>query len=116
MKVSTLTALILQINSAIDSGKYTSISISDVHGAIEQRSLLKFLKTSCQDNIDLSIHLSGAFGDFETFYEDAIGTIFDGYAGDERRKWGVQNQGLCLVLAWTNEIIQQSLMDVELPL
>ncbi|MFZ6757529.1 hypothetical protein ACO0K9_09905 [Undibacterium sp. Ji50W] len=73
-------------NSAIDSGKFTSISVTDVHAAIEKRSLLKFLQASCQGSIDLSIHLSGAFGDFETFYEEAIGGIFDGYAGDERRK------------------------------
>jgi hypothetical protein len=115
MKASTLTTLILQINSAIDSGKYQSISISDVHGAIKNRSLLKFLKISCKDSLDLSCHLSDAMGGFEAFYEDAIGRIYDGYAGDERRKWGVQNQGLCLVLAWTNEIIQQAFMDVDLP-
>jgi len=115
MKVSSLTSLILQVNSAIDSGKYASISISDVHSAIEQRSLLKFLTTACKGNIDLSLHLSNNLGNFEAYYESAIGRIYDAYAGDERRKWGIQNQGLCLVLAWTNEIIQQALMNVELP-
>jgi hypothetical protein len=34
-------------------------------------------------------------------------SILGGYAGDERRKWGVENSGLCLLLAWTNELIQQ---------
>lgn len=115
MKVSTLTALILQINSAIDSGKHNSISIADIHGAIDKRSLLKFLNTACKGDIDLSLHLPGGIDGFEAFYENAIGRIYDGYAGDERRKWGIQNKGLCLALAWTNEIIQQSLMDVDLP-
>lgn len=115
MKVSTLTQLILQINSAIDSGKHSSINIADIHGAIEQRSLLKFLKAACKDDIDLSLHLPGGIDGFTAFYESAIGRIYDGYAGSERRKWGIQNQGLCLVLAWTNEIIQQSVVDVDLP-
>lgn len=45
-------------------------------------------------------------GDFERAYEEKMNQIYNAYAGDERRKWGVQNLGLCLVLAWTNEIIQ----------
>jgi hypothetical protein len=115
MKLTAITLLILQINSAIDSGKYQSISIRDIHSAIKNRRLLRFLKDSCNQHIDLSIHLSNIYGDFETFYEEAIGRIYEAYAGDERRKWGVENQGLCLVLAWTNELIQQAFFDAELP-
>jgi hypothetical protein len=113
MKVSDLTLLILQINAAIDSGECPAISIGDVRAAIEDRSLLKSLQDKCGKKIDLSLHLSGGIRGFEEAYEEAIGRIYDAYAGDERRKWGVQNQGLCLALAWTNEIIQQSVGDVE---
>jgi hypothetical protein len=113
MKVSLLTLLILQINAAVDSGQCTVISIADVHAAIEQRALLKFLASKCGKNIDLSLHLSDGISGFEAAYEEAIGRIYDGYAGDERRRWGVQNQGLCLVLAWTNEIIQQSVGEAK---
>jgi hypothetical protein len=34
-------------------------------------------------------------------------SIYGGYAGQERRKWGIENKGLCLLVAWTMEIIQQ---------
>lgn len=114
MKITALTLLILQINSLIDSGKYNDITISDVHTAIETKGLLRFIKDRCGPDIDLSIHLeSTAYGDFEGFYEQRINQIYGGYAGDERRKWGVKNLGLCLVLAWTNEIIQWG-EDLEL--
>lgn len=107
MKVTALTLLILKINSLIDSGKYNDITISDVHAAIQSQELLRFLKQRCGSDIDLSIHLeSKTYGDFENFYEQRINQIYGGYAGDENRKWGVKNLGLCLVLAWTNEIIQ----------
>ncbi|MDH1622140.1 hypothetical protein N5F07_13285 [Pseudomonas chengduensis] len=107
MKVTALTLLILQINSLIDSGKYNDITISEVHEAIESQGLLRFIKKRCGSDIDLSIHLeSTAYGNFEKFYEERINQIYGGYAGDEGRKWGVKNLGLCLVLAWTNEIIQ----------
>lgn len=108
MKVSALTLLILHLNSLIDSGRYDFITIDDVHQAIERKRLLRFIKERAGSDIDLSCHLDTTiWGDFEQFYEERMNCIYGGYAGDERRKWGVSNLGLCLVLAWTNEIIQQ---------
>jgi hypothetical protein len=108
MKVSALTLLILHVNSLIDSGKYNDITIEDIHRAIEGKRVLRFLKERAGSDVDLSIHLdSKAYGSFESYYEAQLESIYGGYAGQERRKWGVENSGLCLVLAWTNEIIQQ---------
>lgn len=112
MKVSALTLLILHLNALVDSGKYNDISIPDIHRAIEGKRVLRFLKERVGQDIDLSIHLSNTWGDFEAFYEEKLSDIYGGYAGNERRKWGVQNLGLCLLIAWTNEIVQQGL-DVE---
>jgi hypothetical protein len=108
MEVSALTLLILHINSLIDSGKYNDITIDDIHNAIENKRLLRFIKDRVGKDIDFSIYLdSDVYGDFENYYETQMNNIYNGYAGNERRKWGVKNLGLCLVLAWTNEIIQQ---------
>lgn len=112
MKVSALTFLILQLNALVDSGKHNDISIEDVHQAIEGKRVLRFLKDRAGKDIDLSVHMSNTWGDFEAFYEEKLSEIYGGYAGNERRKWGVQNLGLCLLIAWTNEIIQQG-RDVE---
>lgn len=113
MKVQALTLLMLHVNALIDSGKYSDISIDDIHTAIEEKRVLRFLKERAGADIDLSIHLeSTAYGDFETYFEGMLENIYGGYAGQERRKWGVQNSGLCLVIAWINEIIQQG-QDLE---
>lgn len=107
MKVTALTGLILQINKVIDSGKYTDITISEVHNAIDSQELLRFIKKRCGGDVDFSIYFdSRAYGDFEDYYEGKMNQIYNAYAGDERRKWGVENLGLCLVLAWTTEILQ----------
>lgn len=113
MKISALTLLILHLNKLVDSGKYNDVSIDEIHTAIEHRRVLQFLKEKAGNDIDLSAHLSNVYGDFESFYETKINEIYGGYAGQERRKWGVQNLGLCLLIAWTNEIIQQG-TDLEL--
>ena len=108
MKVTALTLLILEINHLIDTGRYNDISIQDVHKAIENKRVLRFLRERAGKDIDLSIHLdSDTYGNFEAYYEQKLNDIYGGYAGQERRKWGVERLGLCLLLAWTNEIIQQ---------
>lgn len=108
MKHTALTLLILQLNKLIDTGKYDDITIEEVHSHIDDVTILQFLRERGQADIDLSVHLdTNAFGNFQEFYVKQLQSIYDAYAGDERRKWGVQNKGLCLLLAWTNEIIQQ---------
>ncbi|OBY37694.1 hypothetical protein PR729_02460 [Providencia rettgeri] len=105
MKGSLVTSLIIHLNSLIDSGKYQDISIQQVHSAIENKTLLQFIKSKCGNDIDLSVHFYEKFN-FESEYENKMYEMYGGYAGNESKKWGVRNQGLCLVLAWTNEILQ----------
>lgn len=105
MKLTYLTLLILHVNSLIDSGKYNDITIDEVHDAIEAKGLLKFLQKRCSKDIDLSLHLDERMK-FEQVYEERMNGLYEGYGGNESRKWGVRNLGLCLVLAWTNELIQ----------
>ncbi|OBY36368.1 hypothetical protein PR729_13705 [Providencia rettgeri] len=56
MKGSLVTSLIIHLNSLIDSGKYQDISIQQVHSAIENKTLLQFIKSKCGNDIDLSVH------------------------------------------------------------
>ncbi len=107
MKVTPLTMLMLEIIALVDSGKYSDISIEDIHHAIEEKRVLRFIQEKAGLDIDLSIQLeTDTYGDFEDYFESQLQEIYSGYAGQECRKWGVEHSGLCLVLAWTNEIIQ----------
>ncbi|MDE0052761.1 MAG: hypothetical protein OXP28_05680 [Gammaproteobacteria bacterium] len=103
-----LTLLILHYNSLIDSGKYDDITISDVHEHIETGTVLRFITERAGTDVDLSLHFSAKAADqsFEQYYARYLRAIFYGSAGNERRKWGVEKRGLCLLVAWTNEIIQ----------
>lgn len=105
MDACLVTLLILRINSLIDSGKYNDISFDDIHQAIDKKSLLRFLVTRCGDDARLEPHLESP--GFEKKYEERMNNIYNACAGDEKRKWSIRNSGLCLALAWTNEIIQQ---------
>jgi len=107
--LTALTFLILNTNSLIDTGKYQDISLEEIKKEIEKGTILEFLKSRVGKDIDLSmyLHTDTAYSGFKEFYIDELQKLLGGYGGRERRKWGIENSGLCLLLAWTNEIIQQ---------
>jgi hypothetical protein len=108
VKHSALTLLILQLNSLLDTGRYDHITVEEVEGRIEDGSILRFLRERAGKDIDLSYHFeTTSYSNFERFYVTYLQSILNAYGGRESRKWGVQNRGLCLLIAWTNEILQQ---------
>jgi hypothetical protein len=98
IKVLHLTFLILQINALIDQGQHPSIE--EVKRRIKDGSVFTWLR----DEFDADM----------SFEPEALSSILNqldgirgGYSGDEKRKWGIEKNGLCLLLAWVNELIQQ---------
>ena len=77
--------------------------------------MLRFLRDLGGTDIDFSILLSDTYGDFETWYGEQLKDIYAGYIGQERRKWGIENRGLCLLVAWTATIIQMATRSLEIP-
>ncbi len=102
MNLIKLTSVVLQLNAVIDSGDYDGISLEDVKDHIRQGDIVRWLQEHAPD-ADLSL-LSD---DDVREYGEMLAAIDGGYAGSERKKWGVEKKGLCLLLAWTNELIQQ---------
>ena len=108
IKLNRLTLLILEYNQLLDTGKYNHITIEDIHREIQQGTVLRYISNIAGSDADFSIYLDVPDElDFEAQYAQHLQSIYGGSAGRERRKWGVQNLGLCLLIAWTNEIIQR---------
>lgn len=102
MKIVDLTLLILVLNAAIDKGHKTDWEETQEH--IEAGDIFSWLKTQ-NFSIDLSLY-NGDRAHIAEEISQEWQNLYAGYAGSERRKWGVENNGLNLLLAWTNEIIQ----------
>lgn len=108
ISLTALTYLILQINSLIDSEEYSHVSLEEVHSAMENKRIISYLNEIAAGDVDLSIYgPEGVYHKFAGYYHNLMYDLHIAYTGNERRKWGVEKQGLCLLLAWTNEIIQQ---------
>lgn len=108
VKLTPLTFMASEITHLLDTGKYNHVTIADIKREIRQGTIFEYLKTLAGDDIDLSIIQEGTtYPGFKDFYVEYLQRIVDAYSGNERRKWGIENSGLCLLLAWTIEIVQQ---------
>lgn len=132
MKLSYLSCFIFVLNAAVDTGKYQDISIEEVEKHIEKGDLLDYLKNKLgDDGMNLSLIMPikdlGVPDDVDDGMEwiktqsslskrgaktekeliSGLQNILSCHKGDEKRKWGIVNSGLCLLIAWATELIQQ---------
>ena len=108
VKLTALTLLILEIIALVDSGQCNDVTIEEVYEWIVSENIIQSLAERAKGHVDLSVYgVDGAYPNFASFYHEQMKQIYDGYGGDHKRKWGVENLGLCLLLAWTNQLIQQ---------
>ena len=107
-KLTVLTFLVLEYNQLLDSRKFNDITIDEVHNAIKNKNIIPWLAETTTGYSDFSPYTdTGPYSVYLEFYYEQMIKICDAYAGAEYRKWGVKNLGLCVLIAWTNEIIQQ---------
>lgn len=104
MQLPELLYMIFQLSCALDSGKCPDISISQVEEEIRSGNLISFLQNRFTDEIDLQLFKLKP--SLEREYIRKMQTMLELYEGREYDKFGVQNSGLCLLIAWNAEIIQ----------
>jgi len=109
MKANKLTYIILGLNSALDSGAYDDVPMREASQHIDAGDLVPWLKGRVPE-MDLSLLTDSDISE----YHASLSDIYGGYAGKERRKWGVELRALCLLIAWTNEILQQKCAAAEI--
>jgi hypothetical protein len=107
MKLHYLTHFIMMVNSALDTGRYNTLSVADVEEHIQQGDLFSWLKMSLGRDIDLTLFDRSDMADAASRLSHGLESIRVEHAGRERRKWGVERSGLCLLVAWGAELIQR---------
>lgn len=108
IKLTALTFIIIELNHLLDSGKYDHLTLEEIKKAVEEKRVIPYLTETTKGDADFTLFEShGPNPHFTEYYHEQLHQIWGGYAGRERKKWGVENKGIALLLAWTNEIIQQ---------
>jgi hypothetical protein len=104
MTLTDLTFLILNLNSLVDRDLHKGVSLDEAKQHIERGDVLDWLEKKFGVDMDLSI-----YRDRPSAHEitEGLRQILGGNNGRERRKWGVEHNGICLLVAWVNELVQQ---------
>ena len=128
MELSNLSCFIFVLNAAIDTGKYQDISVEEVEKHIEKGDLLDYLENKLGDDgknlslikpikdlgapddvddkdkmawIKTQVSLSKGGSQTEAELIENLQGILQCYSG------GIENSGLCLLIALTTALIQQ---------
>ena len=109
MELTKLTALGFYLNGALGSGQYDDISIAAVKQAIDEGAIFDLLEDQLGKDVDLSL-----------LYNDDRAELLDEWrsilnAVDEGRKFAIRegSPGLCLLVAYLFQGIQQRIRDLE---
>jgi hypothetical protein len=100
MKAYKYKHLLWQFIGAIDTGKYDSLTTDEVHRHADAGTIPAFLVDRFGTDLDLSM--------IERSDWDEISERWAGISNavDSRRKFGVENRGVCLLMAYTLECLQ----------
>ncbi|MFF2907691.1 hypothetical protein [Paenibacillus sp. NPDC057934] len=105
MRISTtLTQFIQELSVIIDKGGRNSFQ--EVYAEIANNTLVDWLEQT------YPIETYGAdFTMFKKKHRDYLNnhmaSIMGARSGQERRKWGITENGLCLLISWTTEAIRE---------
>ena len=105
VKINLLAGLIFGLNALIDRG--LSIPLKEVKSLCEEKRMIEALKQKFpfkKTGLDLSLLKRGTREELDEIFCDMAITI------DERKKFGVENNGLCLLIAYVQEQIQRELV------
>ncbi len=105
MRTITLTYLGFQLNTALSTRKYDHISIESIKGYIRSKSVFDYLIEQVED-----LRISLLTEDEKTELLEEWGDFID--CIDEKRKMGIENGGLCLLLAYVFQSIQDRHLDI----
>lgn len=107
LRLSSITYFIFMINQAHDTGRHNDIGVEEVWELIEAGGLLNHLSERLGDDTDLSVLTESDQGQLlETALTPYINTAVP-------EDWGVQRDGLCLMVAMAAELIQVGWRDTD---
>jgi hypothetical protein len=88
----------------LDTGEYDHMSFDDVKDHIHKGDLLDFLNEKSKLTFDMGFSRSEP--EFARWYMEKLDDLCNATEGRERRKYGIEKRGLCLLISYTAELIQ----------
>jgi hypothetical protein len=104
--ISYLAMVLFGLSAMLDTGKHDDITFDEVKRQSSSGNLLKFLRE--RNGGSFASGITDGDPAFGEWYEAQIADNCKAMDGRERRKYAIQNRGLCLLISYTAEILQSS--------
>ena len=101
-----LTYLQFNLIAIIDAGKHEGVTFDDVKASLAGGTLISWLQHRFPDECDMSLYRRG-LNENGTEVVTALKEAAEGVSGRERKKMGVEHNGICLLAALVTEVIQR---------
>jgi hypothetical protein len=101
MQTTNLTLIVFELIEAIDSGKFDDIKPQEIESHIESGDIFSFIETKLGHQLKIGFVTQT---DIEET-TDALQRLDIAYGPSG---FGIKNKGLCLLLAYINELIQHA--------
>jgi hypothetical protein len=102
--LNDLTHLILSLNRLVDAELHQGITIPEVQRRTRNGDVFDWLRA--RFGSDFAYEGSNDPNSAEDIVR-GLQALCSDFAGSEKRKWGVSNNGICLLIAWVNELVQR---------
>ena len=110
--ICLMSMMLFGLSAMLDTGKHDNITFDDVKLHSEGGDLIPFLKK--QAGGDFASNAFDILPNFTRWYTAQIADICSAMHNRERRKYGLQRRGLCLLISYTAEILQSNRPPFEL--
>lgn len=108
-KMTTVTTFIQDLSYLLD--KDESCSLQEVKRHIEDKDVIGWLEQKYPFGSEKGLDFSLFKESHREYIHESLYKILGGYDGQERRKWGIENNGLALLVSWSIEVVR----DIDQP-
>jgi hypothetical protein len=123
MTLTDLTRMLLILNSIVDRGEHAGVSIAEVETAIERGDLFPWLRkrfaAEPPDGVGITLAIyegpdskeraQQALRDYlDRFPYMGLQGILRRDRGQERSKWGIGHNGVCLLMSWVADLMKHA--------
>ena len=109
--MTVVTMFIQDLSFLLD--KKVEFSVEEVNKHIEDKDVIDWLEETFPNGSEKGLDFSLWENKHRNWLHEKLENIWGGYAGSERRKWGIENNGLCLLISWATEIVRECDFDTK---
>jgi AcrR family transcriptional regulator len=106
--MACMAMVLFGLSSLLDSGSADDVTLDDVKAHAHAGDLIEFLTEKAGGVFASGVLEGPSWAPFRKWYVEQIRDHCRAMDGRERRKYGVTHRGVCLLVSYTAEILQQA--------